>query len=68
MYYFRVPRSLSTCESEVRELMRAIDSMVYAKKKEWEREKRELEAKLSVRSQELRITQSTLEQRHQEVH
>jgi hypothetical protein len=47
--------------------MRAIDSMVYAKKKEWEREKRELEAKLSVRSQELRITQSTLEQRHQEV-
>ena len=47
--------------------MRAIDIMVNQKRREWDNEKRALEAKLSVREQELLIQKTTLEQKHQEV-
>ena len=58
---------LSSCESEIQELMRQIDIMVQGRKAEWEQEKQALTARLEVREQEYLIQKATLDQKHQEV-
>jgi hypothetical protein len=47
--------------------MRQVDLMVDARKQEWIKEKRTLQAKLEVREQELILQKATLSQKHTEV-
>ena len=47
--------------------MRQIDVMVQQKRGDWESEKRQLKARLEIREQEHRMTQQTLDNKHQEV-
>ncbi|XP_060627095.2 deuterosome assembly protein 1 [Anolis sagrei] len=62
----RVVRSVPH-DAELQELMQQIDIMVYNKKLEWEKKMQALEAKMTVRDQELASAQSKLEQKGQEV-
>uniref|UniRef100_A0A803TIE5 Deuterosome assembly protein 1 n=1 Tax=Anolis carolinensis TaxID=28377 RepID=A0A803TIE5_ANOCA len=62
----RVARSIP-CDAELQELMQQIDIMVNNKKLEWEKRLQSLEAKMTVRDQELASAQSKLEQKGQEV-
>uniref|UniRef100_A0A8D0BT94 Deuterosome assembly protein 1 n=1 Tax=Salvator merianae TaxID=96440 RepID=A0A8D0BT94_SALMN len=55
------------CDVELQELMHQIDIMVNNKKLEWEKKMQALEAKMSVRDQELANAQNKLEQKGQEV-
>ncbi len=58
---------LSSCESELMELMRQIDMMMQSKKMEWDAEKRGMAAKLEVKEQECNVSNAMLEQKAQEV-
>jgi len=58
---------LSSCESEVQELMRQVDLMVDARKQEWMKERRSLVAKLDIHEQEAVIHKATLTQKNSEV-
>ena len=65
----RMPKGglLSSCEPELQELMRQIDSMVQARRLGWERDRQALQARLEVREQEYNIQRATLQQKHTEV-
>ena len=56
----------ASCEAEVNELMRQIDLMVQAKRRENEQAMAGLQAKLDDKERELIIKESTLEARHTE--
>ena len=58
---------LSSCESEVQELMHQVDLMVDARKQEWTKERQSLLAKLDIREQEAVIQKATLSQKNSEV-
>ncbi|XP_063161989.1 deuterosome assembly protein 1 [Candoia aspera] len=55
------------CDAELQELMHQIDIMVTKKKLEWEKKVQALEAKMTIRDQELASAQSKLDQKGQEV-
>ncbi|XP_053164184.1 deuterosome assembly protein 1 isoform X2 [Hemicordylus capensis] len=55
------------CDTELQELMYQIDIMVSNKKLEWEKKMQALEARMTVRDQELANAQSKLDQKGQEV-
>ncbi|XP_072849677.2 deuterosome assembly protein 1 isoform X1 [Pogona vitticeps] len=55
------------CDAELQELMHQIDIMVNKKKLEWERKLQALEARMTIRDQELATAQSKLDQKGQEV-
>ncbi|NXM08382.1 CEP63 protein, partial [Tyrannus savana] len=58
---------LTSCEAELQELMKQIDIMVAHKKSEWEGQTQALEARLSVREQELSSARAALQERQKEV-
>ncbi|XP_030073005.1 centrosomal protein of 63 kDa isoform X2 [Microcaecilia unicolor] len=60
-------RLLTSCETELQELMRQIDIMVLHKKSEWESQTRAISALLKLREQELASAREMLEQSHREV-
>ncbi|XP_066477977.1 deuterosome assembly protein 1 [Tiliqua scincoides] len=55
------------CDAELQELMRQIDIMVNNKKLEWEKKMQALEARMTIRDQELANAQNKLDQKGQEV-
>ncbi|XP_042312931.1 deuterosome assembly protein 1 [Sceloporus undulatus] len=55
------------CDAELQELMQQIDIMVNNKKLEWEKKMQALEARMTIRDQELASAQSKLDQKGQEV-
>lgn len=55
------------CDAELQELMLQIDIMVNNKKIEWEKKMHALEARMSIRDQELAKAQNKLDQKGQEV-
>uniref|UniRef100_A0A8C6VQN2 Deuterosome assembly protein 1 n=1 Tax=Naja naja TaxID=35670 RepID=A0A8C6VQN2_NAJNA len=55
------------CDAELQELMHQIDIMVNKKKLEWEKKMQGLEARMTIRDQELASAQSKLDQKGQEV-
>ncbi|KAM3836764.1 deuterosome assembly protein 1 [Vipera latastei] len=55
------------CDAELQELMHQIDIMVNQKKLEWEKKVQGLEARMTIRDQELASAQSKLDQKGQEV-
>lgn len=55
------------CDAELQELMHQIDIMVNKKKLEWEKKVQGLEARMTIRDQELASAQSKLDQKGQEV-
>ncbi|KFV06214.1 Centrosomal protein of 63 kDa [Pterocles gutturalis] len=58
---------VTSCDAELRELMKQIDIMVAQKKSEWEGQTQALEACLSVREQELSSTRAALQEKSKEV-
>ncbi|NXT20255.1 CEP63 protein, partial [Syrrhaptes paradoxus] len=58
---------VTSCDAELRELMKQIDIMVAHKKCEWEGQIQALEACLSVREQELSSTRAALQEKSKEV-
>uniref|UniRef100_A0A8C3XV85 Centrosomal protein 63 n=1 Tax=Chelydra serpentina TaxID=8475 RepID=A0A8C3XV85_CHESE len=67
--YIRVEgrRFLTSCETELQELMKQIDIMVAHKKSEWEGQTQALEACLEIREQELSSVRTVLNEKHKEV-
>lgn len=59
--------SLTSCEEELRELMRQIDLMVTAKKAEWENHIHAVKIQLDKKTKELDFVKVQLEQKSQEV-
>ncbi|XP_070799774.1 deuterosome assembly protein 1 [Pituophis catenifer annectens] len=55
------------CDAELQQLMHQIDIMVNKKKLEWEKRMQGLEARMTIRDQELASAQSKLDQKGQEV-
>ncbi|XP_070607752.1 deuterosome assembly protein 1 isoform X2 [Erythrolamprus reginae] len=55
------------CDAELQQLMHQIDKMVNKKKLEWEKKMQGLEARMTIRDQELASAQSKLDQKGQEV-
>ncbi|XP_066266890.1 centrosomal protein of 63 kDa-like isoform X1 [Branchiostoma lanceolatum] len=62
-----LPSTVTSCQSELQELMRQIDIMVNSKKAEWERELQAVQVKLDVRDKEVLMQRATLEAKHQEI-
>ncbi|XP_078612238.1 centrosomal protein of 63 kDa-like isoform X3 [Branchiostoma floridae x Branchiostoma japonicum] len=62
-----LPNTVTSCQSELQELMRQIDIMVNSKKAEWERELQAVQVKLDVRDKEVLMQRATLEAKHQEI-
>uniref|UniRef100_A0A8C3T8V4 Centrosomal protein 63 n=1 Tax=Chelydra serpentina TaxID=8475 RepID=A0A8C3T8V4_CHESE len=58
---------LTSCETELQELMKQIDIMVAHKKSEWEGQTQALEACLEIREQELSSVRTVLNEKHKEV-
>lgn len=59
--------SLTSCEEELRELMRQIDLMVTAKKSEWENHMHAVQIQLDKKNKELQFAKDQLEHKCQEV-
>jgi len=59
--------SLTSCEEELRELMRQIDLMVTAKKAEWENHIHAVQIQLDKKTKELEFVKVQLEQKSHEV-
>lgn len=59
--------SLTSCEEELRELMRQIDLMVTAKKAEWENHMHAVQIQLDKKNKELEFVKDQLEHKSQEV-
>ncbi|CAH3105748.1 unnamed protein product [Porites lobata] len=59
--------SLTSCEEELRELMRQIDLMVSAKKSEWENHMHAVQIQLDKKAKELEFVKSEMEHKSQEV-
>lgn len=59
--------SLTSCEEELRELMRQIDLMVSAKKSEWENHMHAVQIQLDKKTKELEFVKSEMEHKSQEV-
>ncbi|XP_013921107.1 PREDICTED: deuterosome protein 1-like [Thamnophis sirtalis] len=55
------------CDAELQQLMHQIDIMVNKKKLEWEKKMQGLEARMTIRNEELASAQSKLDQKGQEV-
>ncbi|XP_031565574.1 centrosomal protein of 63 kDa-like isoform X2 [Actinia tenebrosa] len=59
--------NLTSCEHELKELMRQIDLMVTAKKAEWENHMHAVQIQLEKRNKEVGFVRAQLEQKNQEV-
>ncbi|XP_013380898.1 centrosomal protein of 63 kDa-like [Lingula anatina] len=59
--------ALSSCETELQELMKQIDIMVHNRRMDWEREASALQVKADSKDKECQIMRATLEQKHREI-
>jgi hypothetical protein len=57
----------NTSELEIKSLLKQIDTMIHHKKLRWERQKQDLDNKLTLKEQEMQTQKASIEQKNLEV-